>query len=89
MSSYLHGLVKFVGKEERLVLDTLNCRKRRGMQGTWSEELWVGLSSPTTLHPPPMPTPGSYSGLAHSLHPSLPFLMPPPLTLTGLQLTPC
>lgn len=22
--SYLHGLVKFVGKEERLVLDTLN-----------------------------------------------------------------
>lgn len=26
---YLHGFVQFVGKEERLVLDTLNCRKRR------------------------------------------------------------
>lgn len=61
-SSYLHGLVKFVGEEERLVLDTLNCRKRRGMQGTWSGELcpdsgWGFLLSPPLLPRPPSPPP--------------------------------
>lgn len=52
--SYLHGLVKFVGEEERLVLDTLNCRKRRGRQGTWSEELCPD-SGWGFLLPPPLP----------------------------------
>lgn len=45
---YLHGLVQFVSKEERLVLDTLNCRGEERETGHLVRggvlNPWAGLS---------------------------------------------
>ena len=49
--SYLHGLVKFVGEEERFILDTLNWPEEKKDTGTSDRAvvpgLWVG-TSPTS-----------------------------------------
>lgn len=50
MFSYLHGFVKFVGKEERLVLDTLNWEEEKTDAGNLVRggvpRPWAGPPSP-------------------------------------------